>query len=383
MPAYRKLRLGLSTAVLALVLVGCGSTATTPSGGGGSPSTGKVTLTLWQNLGNGTEAQVVPPLIAAFEKLHPNIHVVNVAQPRASYFALLQAAAVSRTGPDLLNMWTGLFTIQDKSYLENLKAWVPASDLSRMNGLQWSSVGFNSPSSPYVIPLQVQDYIGFYNKALFQQVGITAPPTDWSQLFSDCAKLTAAHITCMEEGTQNLSGEFYPWYDLSYLMAGVLSPSQWEGLYNGRVPWTSPAVVAQLSKWHQLYTDGYINHDALTATNVQGAFLQGKAAMIIKGNWDTAQFSATLGKNVGVFAAPFSNAPMHKVVEFAGNGFAMTSYSPHKAAAAQFLQFMTTPQAARIVASQGLIPAVNGVGATNALANQMVALVTKQHYTMY
>ncbi|EQD52444.1 extracellular solute-binding protein family 1, partial [mine drainage metagenome] len=151
MPAYRKLRLGLSTAVLALVLVGCGSTATTPSGGsGGSPSTAKVTLTLWQNLGNGTEAQVVPPLIAAFEKLHPNIHVVNVAQPRASYFALLQAAAVSRTGPDLVNMWTGLFTIQDKAYLENLKGLVPASDLSRMNGLQWSSVGFNSPGSPYV-----------------------------------------------------------------------------------------------------------------------------------------------------------------------------------------------------------------------------------------
>ena len=366
---------------VSLLVAGCGAASSSSSPGPSSHA--KVNLTLWQNLGNGTEAQVVPPLIAAFEKLHPNIHITNVAQPRASYFALLQAAAVSKTGPDLVNMWTGLFTIQYKSYLENLKPWVPRSDLSRMIGLQWSSVGFNSSTSPYVIPLQVQDYIGFYNKSLFAKVGITSPPTDWSQLFSDCAKLTAAHITCIEEGTQNLSGEFYPWYDLSYLMAGVYSPAQWEGLYNGHIPWTSPTVEAQLSKWHQLYADGYINHDALTATNVQGAFLRGQAAMIVKGNWDTAQFSSVLGSNVGVFAPPFSNSPMHKVIEFAGNGFAMTSYSPHKAAAALFLQFMTTPQAARIVASQGLIPAVNGVGATNALANQMVALVTKDHYTVY
>ncbi len=132
-----------------------------------------VNLTLWQNLGNGDQAQAVPVLIKAFEKTHPGITVTNVPQPRANYFALLQAAAVSQSGPDIVNMWTGLFTMQYRSYLENLKPWVPASDIARMSGTQWSSVGFNNPSAPYVVPLQQQFYIGFYNKKLLAKAGIS------------------------------------------------------------------------------------------------------------------------------------------------------------------------------------------------------------------
>ena len=74
---------------------------------------------------------------------------------------------------------------------------------------------------------------------------------------------------------------------------------------------------------------------------------------------------------------------MHGVVEFAGNGLAITSYSTHKAAAAEFLRFLTTPQAGKIVAQSGLIPDVNGVPATNPLASQMLSLVNKQGYTVY
>ncbi|MHB8191300.1 MAG: ABC transporter substrate-binding protein [Ferrimicrobium sp.] len=363
---------------LSMLAAACGSTTASSA-----QSSAKVNLILWQNLGNGTEAQVVPVLIKAFEKSHPNITVTNVEQPRANYFALLQTAAVAKSGPDLVNMWTGLFTMQYKSYLEPLGKYVPASDLANVGGTQWSNVGFQATSNPYVLPVQQQFYIGFYNKAIFKKAGITSAPQDWSQLFADCKLIKATGATCIEEGTQNLSGEFYPWYNLSYLLAGAFSPAQWEGLYNGSIKWTNPAVEAQLSEWHQLYADGYINSNALTATNVQSNFLTGKAAMIIKGNWDTSQFSSTLGANVGTFAPPYSKAPMHKVIEFAGNGFAMTSYSAHKQAAAQFLRFMTTTQAGKIVASVGLIPDVKGVSATNTLASQMVSLVNTQHYTVY
>ncbi|MDA8290570.1 MAG: ABC transporter substrate-binding protein [Actinomycetota bacterium] len=342
-----------------------------------------VNLVLWQNLGNGNQAQAVPLLINAFEKTHPGITITNVAQPRANYFALLQAAAVSQSGPDIVNMWTGLFTMQYRSYLENLKSWVPASDIKQMGGTKWSSLGFNNPAAPYVIPLQQQFYIGFYNKALFARAGIKTVPTTWNQLFAACARLKSIHKTCIEEGTQNLTGEFYPWYNLSYLMAGVFSPAQWEGLYNGKIPWTNPTVEGQLAKWHQLYADGYLNRDALTATNVQSAFLKGQAAIIVKGNWDTSQFTQSLGSRVGVFVPPFSNSPMNKVVEFAGNGFAMTSYSSHKKQVAEFLQFMTSKEAGAIMAQEGLIPAVNNVRPTNPLAKTMVNLVAKDHFTVY
>jgi ABC-type glycerol-3-phosphate transport system substrate-binding protein len=388
MGSRRPGRFAIAVIASLLLTAACGSAgapSANPStgGGAGSANSAKVTLTLWQNLGQGNQANVVPPLIAAFEKLHPNITIDNVQQPRANYFALLSAAAISKSGPDMVNMWTGLFTMQYRSYLQNLKGLVPAADLANVTGLEWSSVGFNDPTSPYVLPLQVQFYIGFYNKKIFSQAGIQTPPTTWAELNSDCQKIVALNVTCIQMGTQNLTGEFSPWYDMSYLMAGILSPTQWENLYNGTTKWTDPAVVSQLQKWHQLYVDGYMNKDALTATNAMNPFTTGKAAMIIKINNDAGPFTDSLGSNVGVFVPPFSDTPMNKVVEFAGNGFAITSYSKHQAEAAEFLQFMTTQAAGQIVANGGLIPAVNGVNATNPLAKDMLSMVNDQKFTVY
>lgn len=382
-----KNRLGFLGAValaMSLLTAACGSsTAATSTSSTQAGTTGKVKLVLWQNLGNGNQGQMVPVLIKAFEKLHPNITIDNVQQPRANYFALLQAAAVSHSGPDLVNMWTGLFTMQYKSYLEPLGKLVPKSDLANVGGLQWSNVGFKSTSNPYVIPLQQQLYIGYYNKALFAKAGITSVPTNWTQLFADCKLLKASGTTCIEEGTQNLSGEFYPWYNLSYLMAGALSLKQWEGLYNGSIKWSSSVVQSQLANWQKLYTDGYVNSNALTATNVQSNFVNGKAAMIIKGNWDTSQFSSKMGSNVGVIAPPFTNSTTKPIVKFAGNGLAITSYSQHKAAAAEFLKFLTTPTAGKIVAQAGLIPDVKGVLPTDPLAKQMLSMSQSQGYSVY
>jgi len=393
MNGVRRARRAVAIVAVAALVAACSSSGVaSPAGSGAGASSGPssgassgapVTLTIWQNLGQGNQALVVPTLIAAFEKLHPNVTINNVQQPRANYFALLSAAAISKSGPDLVNMWTGLFTMQYRSYLQNLKSLVPSSDLANVTGTEWSSVGFNDPSSPYVLPLQVQFYIGFYNKKIFAQAGISAVPTTWSELTSDCQKIVALGVTCIQMGTQNLTGEFSPWYDMSYLMAGAYSPAQWEGLYNGTIPWTDPVVVSQLQKWHQLYVDGFMNKDALTATNAMNPFTTGKAAMIIKVNNDAGPFTDALGSDVGVFAPPFSDTPMHSVVEFAGNGFAITSYSKHQAEAAEFLQFMTTQQAGQIVAQGGLIPAVKGVSATNPLNKDMLSLVNDQGFTVY
>jgi ABC-type glycerol-3-phosphate transport system substrate-binding protein len=344
-----------------------------------------VTLTLWQNYGTEANATATDNLVTAFEKLYPDIRIKVVAQPASNYFSLLQAAAVSRTGPDLAVMWTGLFTLQYKSYLENLKPWVPAKDLARMEGLRWTADGLDPANGPYVIPLEDQFYIGFYNKALFKKAHVTSVPRTWGQLFSDCAKFKAAGITCLYygAGSQNLGAEFYPWYDMSYMMIGAFSLSQWQRLFNGSIPWTSSAVVSQLDKWHELYADGYTNKDVITSVGSLIAFEHGKAAMLIKGNWDLATLYSAMKGNLGVFVPPFSNTPVHGVVQYPGDGYSMTTYSQHKAQAAKFLQFLTTPQAGRIVAASGLIPDIRGVSSSNPLSQEMLDFAAQGHFAKY
>ena len=340
-----------------------------------------------QQWGDQFQLHVGPGLAAAFHKLHPNVTVNVVSQPADNYFALLQAAAVSKTGPDLAVMWTGLFTLQYKHFLTNLQGKVPASALARIDpdALKWTSNDFNPSNGPYVIPLENQFYIGFYNKAAFAKAGVGAVPTDWNQLFAACKKLKAAGYLPLTYGNggQPLGAEFYPWYDMSYMMIGSYPVSEWQKLYSGQIPWTSPTVSAQLSTWSKLKSAGCTNSDVLTKTNNLGDFESGKAAMMIDGTWDTQKFTSALGDKVAAFVPPFSNNPIKGVVDFAGDGLSMTTYAKHPTQAAQFLTFMTTPQAGAIVNAAGLIPAIKGMSTSNPVNQQMLNFVSQDHMTAY
>ena len=355
----RRLRLAAGLAAVALAAAACGS-----SGGGSSNASGPITLTIWHNYGTEQNATALQNLAKAFHKVHKNITVNVVSQPASNYFAQLQAAAISKNGPDLAVMWTGLFTLQYKNFLVNLKGKVPASDLARVdpNALKWTSDGFNAANGPYVIPLENQFYIGFYNKTAFKKAGVSAVPTDWSQLFTACKKLRSAGDTPLVYGNggQPLGAEFYPWYDLSYMMIGSYSVSQWQGLYSGKIPWTASQNVAQLTQWAKLKSSGCTNSDVLTNTNNLGQFETGKAAMMVDGTWDTQKFTKALGSQVAAFVPPYSSTPIKGVVDFAGDGLSEMSYAKQPAAATEFLDFMTTDQAAKIINAAGLIPAING-----------------------
>ena len=363
------------------------ATACSSSSGGSSSASGPVTLTIWENYGTEQNATALKNLAAAFHKQHPNVTVNVVSQPATNYFALLQAAAVSKTGPDLAVMWTGLFTLQYKDFLTNLQGKVPASALARIDpdALKWTSNDFNASNGPYVIPLENQFYIGFYNKADFAKAGVASVPTNWNQLFAACQKLTAAGYLPMTYGNggQPLGAEFYPWYDMSYMMIGSYPVSEWQKLYSGQIPWTSSTNSAQLSTWAKLKSSGCTNSDVLTKTNNLGDFESGKAAMMIDGTWDTQKFTSALGDKVAAFVPPFSNSAIKGVVDFAGDGLSMTNYAKHPTQAAQFLTFMTTPQAGTIVNAAGLIPAIKGMSTSNPVNQQMLNFVSQDHLTAY
>ncbi len=380
----RRWKVLAAAAAVALVATACGS----GGGGGSSGSTaGPVTLTIWENYGTEQNATALKNLAKAFEQVHKNVTVNVVSQPADNYFALLQAAAVSKTGPDLAVMWTGLFTLQYKDFLTNLKGKIPAADLARIDpdALKWTSDHFNPANGPYVIPLENQFYIGFYNKAAFSKAGVTSVPTDWSQLFAACQKLKKAGYLPLTYGNggQPLGAEFYPWYDMSYMMIGSHAVTNWQQLYSGQIPWTSAANQDQLSNWAKLKSAGCTNGDVLTKTDNLGDFESGKAAMIVDGTWDTQKFTGALGSKVAAFVPPFSATPIKGVVDFAGDGLSMTSYSQHQAEALQFLEFMTTTQAAHIINAAGLIPAINGVSTSNPVNQEMLNFVSQDHMTAY
>jgi raffinose/stachyose/melibiose transport system substrate-binding protein len=354
---------------------------------GASASASKVTLTFWENYGTQqTLLGTAKNLIAAYEKLHPNVTVKMVSQPANNYFALLQASAISHTGPDLAVMWTGLYLPPYADILANIRPYLTSSEIANIEGLQWGALDFNAGSQILAAPVDAQFYMGFYNKKDFAKAGIASVPTDWSQLFAACTKLKSIGVTPITYGSGSAAytGEFNPWYSMSYLAIGAYQPSQWAGLYNGSIPWTSPALAGQLSEWHELYTKGCVNSDALTATNNLAQFVAGKAAMTLDdGSWDVAQFTQQMGSNVGPIVPPFSTKPQHGVVYFPGDAISVMKQSSHVAAAAAFLAFMDSSAGAVQIAKAGLIPDIAHYTSTNTLNNEMLAFVQKDHYTVY
>jgi raffinose/stachyose/melibiose transport system substrate-binding protein len=351
---------------------------------GGSRS-GNVTLKLWHNYGTEGNAIATKNLVTAFEKANPGITIKMVSQPADNYFALLQAASISHTGPDLAVQWTGLFDLKYEKFLLNLKPYFSETEVAKINGAPYMSSNFDTSKGLLVMPLENQFYIGFYNKALFTKAGIAGAPTSWSELQADCTKLKAKGITPMIYGadTQALGAQFYPFYDFSYQMIGAFAPSQWRDLYTGKTPWTSPKIVSQMNKWVALPKSGCTNKDVLTKTNILGAFVKGQAAMIVDGNWDTATLQKGLGKSLGAFVPPYADGKQHGVVQYPGDGFSVMKYSKHQSEAVKFLKFMMTAQAAKIISAAGLIPDIKGFRTTNPVANQMLDFAGKQGYVAY
>ena len=342
-----------------------------------------VTLTLWHNYGTEANADVTNALIKAYMAKNFNVSFNVVSQPADNYFALLKAAAVAQSGPDLMTMWTGLFALQNQSYLEPLDQYIPADTLKSFNGMDWCSKGLAAAQGAICVPLDLQFYNGFYNKDLFAKAGITTFPTNWTEWFDALAKLKASGTipVAYGPGGQALNAGFYPYYDLSYLMM-YLQVGDWLKLYNGQIPWTDPAIVKQLKTWADTKGKGYTNPDVLNGDSV-GLFEAGKAAMVLEGSWDFKEFSDKLGDKVGVFVPPFTDTATKGVVEFPGNGFGVTSYSAHKAEAAAFLAWMATPEAQQIIADGGLIPTAAGIAPSQPLAKAMLDFAATQGYTRY
>lgn len=347
---------------------------------------GTVTLTLWHNYGGNAKASATKALVAAYEKLHPNIRINVVSQPPDNYFALLKAAAISHTGPDISNQWTGLYDLKYAKDLVNLMPYLTAKQIASINGAAYEAPNFNPANGILTVPIANAFYIGFYNKALFRKAGITSVPATWSGLSSACQKLEAIGVAPMEYGLTGsyvLGQQFYPWFDASYLMIGAFSPAQWRGLYSGQVPWTSARVTAQVEKWVALRKSGCTNKDVLTQGNTLTALAKGKAAMIVDGDWDLAALEQQMGSNLGVFVPPFSDHPIRGVVQYPGEGFSVMNYSTHKTEAIDFVKFLLAPQANKIIASEGLIPNIKGFRTTDPVSNQLLDFASKRGYTPY
>src|SRR3954471_18203685 len=291
-------RAALVAAVLAmLVASGCGggsddsqkaASSGTPAGGGAKQASGNITL--WVGF-TERELGVVKDVVKDFEQSHPNIKVKVVGGISDDKII---ASIRGGNAPDVAQS----FTADNTGAFCNSGGWIDLKPYLQRDKIDESMFGATSAEytkykdTRCALPMLADVYGLYYNKKLFKQAGITAPPKTMSELSADAKKLTQRN----PDGSLKVVG-FNPtwgWYEMVHAHAAPSFGAKWTDASGKSVLGSDPAW-ARMLRWQKQLVDyyGFDNlqrfksraGDEWAASN---AFETGKVAMNIDGEYRTA-----------------------------------------------------------------------------------------------
>jgi ABC-type glycerol-3-phosphate transport system substrate-binding protein len=250
---------------------------------------------------------------ARYQKAYPGSKVTFVLTPinNAQFTAQIAAAFASNKVPDAMLVYSGGYTTPYMlSSLEKLNDNVSSTPGFYGTQTAWdlSCLNLNCQNGKgdiYAIPNDQGTYGLFYNKALFKQAGVAAPPTTYAQFLAVCKKFKAKGIMPLAYGDRDgYSTDNWITYDYASYMA----PGDIAAVNDGKLKYASPKLVKPLEQLAKFKQQGCVNSDASTHENndANSYFTSGKAAMVLMFPFVIKAFEQSLGKNLGIARLPQS-----------------------------------------------------------------------------
>ncbi|WP_026875085.1 ABC transporter substrate-binding protein [Jiangella gansuensis] len=143
---------------------------------------------------------------------------------------------------------------------------------------------FTVDGEQYCVPMNAAYWVMYYNKAIFDQHGLTEP-TSWAELINIADTLVAAGVTPFYETNILFS---FVWFQT--LLAGT-DPELYNALSSGEASYTDPGVVAVMEQWRQMLEAGYFG-DPGDQTAPQDQLKSGTVAMINFGTFLSGQLNS-------------------------------------------------------------------------------------------
>lgn len=364
--SHRKILSVLSSVSLASMLWGAaavtGVSAATP-----------VTITFlhWR----GEDVPVFDKIIKQFEQKYPNIKVQMQVIPSNQYIAQAEAELIGSKGADLFATFPGAeFSAISKaglyvnlSSMPFVKNFNPKLiDAGKMNGKQLA------------LPYQVVFNMPVYNVGLFKKLHLSVP-RDWSQFLHTCQVLKSHGDTPIVFAGEVSAGQFYN----DIVMNDVTNPAVFSGLDTGKSKLTDPAFLKSFQQLAVLYKDGYFQKGALgTAQDAATAiFSEGKSGMLALGSYQEATVTTDNPSiQMGLLAPITTPTPKADYVGIDTTTFMLgvNAHSHHKAAAEDFLSYLSQPAIASEYANgTDQMVSIKGVRYTSPSLRQMAPLLSK------
>ncbi len=340
-PTWRRLA---AAATVVLAAAACGSS----SGGGSSAgnASGPITLTMWywgQQEAHGLSTFLAKS-VKKYEALHPNITIKTVLQSTDNLMPNFAAAAKAKKGPDIEYRWGGIWALQDAwdGNLAPISDYIPASERAHYlnssedtwDGKLWSAPWYVQPSFPIL-----------YRKDVLASAGISGPPKTWDELLSDCSTLRAKGITPIAGGVKD--GWFGGWLFSLLGSESLASIDDLKQAVAGSKKFTDPDLAEWWTRLGQMINAKCWNDDigSLDLYQAQQTWVDGKSAMTVTAGTDVRKFVSQVGgSKVGVMTMPkYADGIGAGKLGSTSQTLAITSWSPYKQQAADFIMFMHTP----------------------------------------
>jgi raffinose/stachyose/melibiose transport system substrate-binding protein len=327
------------------------------------------TIVDWVYIEANPDAVAVMESIArAYEAEHPDVQIRMQYLENEAFKAKLPTMLQSGDAPDIFYSWGGgvlaeqvrggvLRSITEKVDAE-WQSWIAPSALS----------AFTVDGEIYGVPVATSLVGFFYNKAMFEQAGVDAEAIQtWSDLMAAVDALKAAGLTPLTVGGQEgWPQHFY----FSYLSARIAGHEKLHAALRGEGEgFTDPAFVEAFTKLKELadkepFQDGWL---ASGASQSQGNFGNGKAAMVLQGNWarsgqaNNSEDGKGLEDDLGWMPFPAVEGGHEGGVETLGgiNGWIFDKNASDEAV--DFMRFYSQPENLTEMARAGVIAPMPGI----------------------
>ncbi|MEG9250039.1 extracellular solute-binding protein [Arthrobacter sp. Soc17.1.1.1] len=347
-----KTTLPASAAVLALMMTGC--TGIAPTSSEGDDGAGAQIRYLIEQPEDAESIDLINADLATFEEQNPDIDVELEVMPLDSMRTVLQTQLRSGEGPDVFSWGSGpgyagalaeaglLYDLTD-AYEEN--DW-PVYDFAKER--------VTSDGKVIGIPGDIETIGLFYNKTIFDELGI-AQPENLSDLEAAASQIDQAGMTPFaisdKEGWQG--GHL-----LSMALSSRIGPDGMDSLLAGETPWSSPDVVAALETWNEFRTTGHMTEfpTSLSYDDANALFYSGEAAILPTGSWLAPEIENGVDFEVGY--VPFPAEDSTGIFSGGlGSGPLVSASTANPEAAIAFLDYLMTPEHGRwTIENQSTIP---------------------------
>ena len=232
-------------------------------------------------------------VVSAYNKQNPTERVSASGMEHESFKVGIKGMLHSGKAPDLFSYWAGarVQSLVDSGYLEKIDdIWTESGMDTRFSPAVAEACTYNGHK--HAVPVTQHVVAFFYNKNVFDALGLKAPST-WEEFLDVCARIKQAGITPLALGTRELWPAQF-WFD--YLLLRTAGPDYRKALLNGQASYTDPEVFRAFSLWRGLLQKGFFNPGP-EKTDWAGAAAQvrdGKAAMTLMGTWIIGLYTGQL-----------------------------------------------------------------------------------------